>query len=402
LLGLSGAVVAVMLSAARATGQPVLLDIGPCGQYQGDGAVAVSADGFTIGGAYLTSSSLSPFIWTPASGVTVLNNDWYGRVGAVSADGASAAGSHSNGGEEFVWRRGGGVDPISTDFQIVVYALSGDGAFVGGSQYYGADGPSSFFLSRSGEMTVIPARQLRGLNRDGTVAVGTSYTGTTDSAYRWTREGGLVFLGAPVGAASSQGMAVSDDGNAAAGYAAYPGGTPTLAFRWTTTGGMQNLGAPAGATNSYGFAISRDGLVVGGHATTASGQHAFIWRADIGAVDLNAYLPFLGTDLTGWTLLEIRGLNGNGRVMVGRGLREVSPGVTRNEAIAVFMDGLCGSADFDHDGAAGTDADVAAFFACLSGDCCATCETSDFDHDGDAGTDADIEAFLRVIVGGRC
>jgi hypothetical protein len=64
----------------------------------------------------------------------------------------------------------------------------------------------------------------------------------------------------------------------------------------------------------------------------------------------------------------------------------------------------CGTADFDGDGDVGTDADIEAFFACLAGDCCATCHSgsADFDGDGDVGTDADIEAFFRVLAGGTC
>jgi len=64
--------------------------------------------------------------------------------------------------------------------------------------------------------------------------------------------------------------------------------------------------------------------------------------------------------------------------------------------------GACGSADFNHDGDTGTDADIGAFFACLAGDCCAACDTADFNGDGDIGTDADIESFFRVLAGGPC
>ncbi len=65
---------------------------------------------------------------------------------------------------------------------------------------------------------------------------------------------------------------------------------------------------------------------------------------------------------------------------------------------------VCGTADFDGDGDTGTDADIEAFFACLAGNCCATCWHlgADFDADGDSGTDADIEAFFRVLAGGNC
>jgi hypothetical protein len=64
----------------------------------------------------------------------------------------------------------------------------------------------------------------------------------------------------------------------------------------------------------------------------------------------------------------------------------------------------CGTADFDGDGDSGTDFDIEAFFACLAGQCCATCFPggADFNVDGDSGTDADIEAFFRVLAGGNC
>jgi hypothetical protein len=63
---------------------------------------------------------------------------------------------------------------------------------------------------------------------------------------------------------------------------------------------------------------------------------------------------------------------------------------------------VCGSADFNHDGDGGTDADIEAFFACIAGSCCATCDSADFNYDGDSATDADIEAFFRVLAGGAC
>jgi hypothetical protein len=65
---------------------------------------------------------------------------------------------------------------------------------------------------------------------------------------------------------------------------------------------------------------------------------------------------------------------------------------------------VCGSADFNCDGDVGTDQDIAAFFACLSGVCPgAPCTGSaDFNDDGDVGTDQDIEAFFRVLGGGSC
>jgi hypothetical protein len=59
--------------------------------------------------------------------------------------------------------------------------------------------------------------------------------------------------------------------------------------------------------------------------------------------------------------------------------------------------------DYNDDGDVGTDADIEAFFACLAGNCCATCPSdADFNGDGDVGTDEDIESFFRVLAGGAC
>jgi hypothetical protein len=65
---------------------------------------------------------------------------------------------------------------------------------------------------------------------------------------------------------------------------------------------------------------------------------------------------------------------------------------------------VCATSDYDGDGDSGTDADIEAFFACLAGNCCATCWHlgSDINADGDSGTDADIEAFFRILAGNAC
>jgi hypothetical protein len=65
--------------------------------------------------------------------------------------------------------------------------------------------------------------------------------------------------------------------------------------------------------------------------------------------------------------------------------------------------GSCCSADYNGDGDVGTDSDIAAFFACLGGNCCPTCPpNADFNCDGDVGTDVDIASFFRVLAGGSC
>jgi hypothetical protein len=89
-----------------------------------------------------------------------------------------------------------------------------------------------------------------------------------------------------------------------------------------------------------------------------------------------------------------------GRVTLGL----FKPGTPTSVDVAAVVPGMptCGSADFDHNGDAGTDADIEAFFACLAGNCCASCGSTDFNGDGDFGTDGDIESFFRVLAGGPC
>jgi hypothetical protein len=75
-----------------------------------------------------------------------------------------------------------------------------------------------------------------------------------------------------------------------------------------------------------------------------------------------------------------------------------------NLLVTVGTGPSCGNSDFNGDGDFGTDADIEAFFACLGGNCCATCWSggADFNGDGDIGTDQDIESFFRVLGGGQC
>jgi hypothetical protein len=78
--------------------------------------------------------------------------------------------------------------------------------------------------------------------------------------------------------------------------------------------------------------------------------------------------------------------------------------VSYTECAPACPGNACGNQDYNGDGDFGTDQDIEAFFACLGGNCCATCfcQGSDFNGDGDFGTDQDIEAFFRVLGGGNC
>jgi hypothetical protein len=77
-------------------------------------------------------------------------------------------------------------------------------------------------------------------------------------------------------------------------------------------------------------------------------------------------------------------------------------GSTTSTAATIVVPQFPCTRDYNGDGDIGTDADISAFFACLSGNCCLACGPADFNGDGDTGTDADIESFFRVLSGGPC
>jgi hypothetical protein len=114
-------------------------------------------------------------------------------------------------------------------------------------------------------------------------------------------------------------------------------------------------------------------------------------------------------DGTNWTTVGTPGANGSDNfhvyALAGLASGDIVAGgdftKMNGRPAASFARYAVPSADYNRDGSVGTDADIDAFFACLSGQCCPQC-TPDFNGDGAVGTDADIEAFFRVLSGAPC
>ncbi len=155
-------------------------------------------------------------------------------------------------------------------------------------------------------------------------------------------------------------------------------GHPVLANVNTFLGGTSNTRPTSTLLTPHGVLVAQwvDGKTLVAVSNTRPGR-----------VDLGFYPPSMPTNSTGWNPAT------DGATLMANALVFVSSPAAPP----------CGSADFNADGDTGTDADIEAFFACLGGNCCATCPTNaDFNGDGDVGTDADIEAFFRVLAGGNC
>jgi probable HAF family extracellular repeat protein len=84
--------------------------------------------------------------------------------------------------------------------------------------------------------------------------------------------------------------------------------------------GIEVLGdLPGGAAASRALGVSDDGDTVVGWGTTGAGQEAFVWTAEAGMERLADRLASEGLDLTGWTLVDARGVSASGRTIVGWG-----------------------------------------------------------------------------------
>ncbi len=201
---------------------------------------------------------------------------------------------------------------------------------------------------------------------------------------------------------------------------------PSHKYAWAENCGWLNwrdAGTPTGAQ--------------GAHVAIGAGfLSGFVWGENIGWINLGNGGPYANTsgvnfgvnldtatgDLTGYAWGENVGwINFSGGALAtpaqparldaasarlrGYAWGENTGWINLDDATSyVGVQSLCGSVDFNCDGDLGTDSDIAAFFACLSGSCppppCTS--SADFNGDGDLGTDADIEAFFRVLAGGHC
>lgn len=137
------------------------------------------------------------------------------------------------------------------------------------------------------------------------------------------------------------------------------------------------------ATDSAPFSPAQQLLVCEGSQQLIAGQEYWIVAESGTVLQSNPIWNWSGEE-TGY--IGLRGPEGEWSCGPGVGL-----------AIEVRGE-VCRSSDYDGDGDAATDADIEAFFACIAGNCCATC-SADYDGDGDVATDFDIEAFFSVLTG---
>ena len=289
-------------------------------------ASRVSRDGSVVVG---TANGNRAFRWTSAGGMVNLGTLPGGTdsfASDVSDDGSVVVGTgYAAGARAFRWTSAGGMVNLGLPLDgggdgeaqnTYGDAVSGDGAVVAG---FSDPINDAFRWTSAGGMLSLGTGGGYSIaydcDSDGSVVVGDITGAFDDHAFRWTEAGGLEDLGTMTGGNGSRGRGVSADGSTVVGWGS-TGITGVRAFRWTRAGGMVSLGTlPGKASLAYG--VSGNGQVVVG--VLMSPNAAMLWTPSLGMVDLNAYLPTLGINLTGWALTTANGVSGDGLTLVGTG-----------------------------------------------------------------------------------
>jgi probable HAF family extracellular repeat protein len=293
----------------------------------GNGA---NTDATVVVGASGSSSGRRAFRWTPGGGMVSLGT----LTGGNSSDGYSTTpdgtvfvgrSGSSSGDRAFRWTSAGMVNlgVLPGGFSSYAYDVSADGSVVVGYTFF-LSGSQAYRWTEAGGMENIgtlggPSAIAHAVSADGSVITGVSASFSSDEAFRWTSSGGMVSLGTIAGG-ESIGLDITPDGTTIVGESGFNGSH--RAFRWTQASGMVDLGALAGAEESFAYGVSADGQRVVGWDSRSGGSvsHAWLVTPDLGMVDLNAYLPSLGIDLTGWELQVATTITADGSTIVGYGL----------------------------------------------------------------------------------
>ncbi len=292
-------------------------------------ARAISADGTVVVGDGGPAFAGVGFRWTAASGMQdlgTLPGGSYSFAPGISDDGAVATGygDSSLGQRAYRWTSATGMVDIGGlpgATQVLGSDANKDGSVLVGTvnttSGYRAFRWTSAGMTSLGTLSGGALSFGYGTNSDGSVVVGDSYSPIGDVAFRWTSAGGMQSLGALSGGTFSFAYAVSADGQVVVGDSDSTNGD--VAYRWTNATGMVSLGTlPVPFAYMVSNGVSADGSVIVGSSVGATNV-AFLWKSSLGIVDLNAYLPSLGIDLTGWTLTDVGGVSADGQTIAGTG-----------------------------------------------------------------------------------
>lgn len=336
--------ICIQVASARAQ---TLTGLGPVPGGASSTAYALSRDGSAVVGyGYIFQSNGVgvgyAFRWSRTGGMVRLPAGGSSIAKGVGPDGQVVVGISGLGNQSFRWTQAGGI--VNTGIlpggsNASLLGANGDGSILIGIST--APGIPNFLavqwtpgggLVSLGTLPGDNFSAAQAITPDGSVIVGWSgiYTSTVH-AVRWSG-GSITDLGTVPGASGAFARSVSSDGSVIVGRSGnsvpYPyTGFTNHAFRWTASGGMEDLHSYGQDSDAWG--VSDDGSVVGGSGYLHVGPAAWMWTQDTGMANLNAYLPTVGIDTSGWNLRTVRGVSADGRTIAGTGWRA---GSTDDEA----------------------------------------------------------------------
>lgn len=205
----------------------------------------------------------------------------YLTITAVANEGRAATGAiqvaNTSGFMPFHWSEGGGMQIIGLDLPEEVQRYSNEGTAIS------ADGKVVV-----GFLPVPPAFR---------------YT----SAFRWSSEDGLRWIGRIPANSWSESIAVSGDGSTVVGYES------DIGFIWTKNRGLEHFEVPNAETDFSVFKdVSNDGKTSILESFSRRGSSSYVWTESDGFTELQG----LGGDRN-WVFA--RDLSGSGSIVVGAG-----------------------------------------------------------------------------------
>jgi hypothetical protein len=324
------------------------------------------------GDAVAYSVNSHSYLWTLSAGVELLmpRSDVLG----LSDDARVAQLAQFFSGDGVIWRRD---EPNEVFSSGGPYGLTADGRLVF-TQGYSSGAPPTVAGREPIVIDIAETDRAEFMARDGSAVVGArlrnspeSASGYVEEAMLWTERAGARVIGPlPAGASNATADAVTSGGAVVAGwlsdaehtalgvyrYTELDGMTliirsratwvPTLlsddgttvvssdedeqtvastAQRWTLESGTVTL-APGDGRSTYPNAMTSDGRTIVGqiapnaggfHRSPAEGVTPFLWRSDLGFVELPAALASSGVNLQGWQLGYPGSVSADGRVIVG-------------------------------------------------------------------------------------
>ncbi|MEA5509734.1 PEP-CTERM sorting domain-containing protein [Crocosphaera sp. UHCC 0190] len=302
-----------------------------------------SKDGLIAVGAGNSVNGYEAFRWTEEDGMIGLGSligtrglelgrSYYSMARDTSQDGSVIVGRSNsvNGLEAFRWTQETGMvglgDLPGGDFYSIAFGTSNDGSVVIGSSK-SASGEEAFrWTQESGMVSLgdLPGGGFysiaQGISADGSIIVGGGRSANGNEAFLWTQETGMVGLGdLPNGGFFSSAQGISGDGSVVIGQSR--GDRGIEAFRWTQESGMVGLGdLPGGGVYSLARSASFDGSTIVGFGRTLNGNEAFIWDVTNGMRSVREVLVGFEINMTGWALIEARGISSDGTKIVGFGI----------------------------------------------------------------------------------